>query len=181
MHEKRFNREIERLRDPDRVERMEATRVVDLALSGLADGISVVDVGIGSGLFAEEFARRGCVVTGVDVNPEMLVAAAEYLPGSVLKEGIAEKLPIEEASVDMVFMGLVLHETDDLQAALFETHRVGRCRLAVLEWPYEEGHQIGPPINHRIPPDELVAKSKSAGWTHLESHRLTSLILYILE
>lgn len=180
MHEKRFNRAIERLRDPERVERMEVQRVVDLALDGLPAGITVVDVGIGSGLFAEEFARRGCLVVGVDVNPDMLAAAAEYVPGVVLKEGIAEKLPFDDGSADLVFMGLVLHETDDLGTALSEAHRVGR-HLAVLEWPYEDGQPIGPPLEHRIAPETLVSSARAAGYAEVSSLRLQQLSLYLLK
>jgi hypothetical protein len=35
MHERRFNREIERLRDPDRIARLEVEQVVNLALESL--------------------------------------------------------------------------------------------------------------------------------------------------
>jgi SAM-dependent methyltransferase len=180
MHEKRFNREIERLRDPERVERMEVARVVDLALAGLADGVSVVDVGIGSGLFAEEFARRGCTVTGVDVNPEMLKASEEFVPHATLTEGTAEKLPLTDGSADLVFMGLVLHETDDLERALSEARRVGRFRLAVLEWPYDD-LTFGPPQEHRIHPDTLTAAARNAKLSLVSATRLKYLILFILE
>lgn len=180
MHERRYNREIERLRNPDRVERMEVSRVVDLALEGLLEGISVVDVGVGSGLFAEEFAIRGCVVIGVDVNPEMLKAAEDFVPGATFAEGTAEKLPMPDGSADLVFMGLVLHETDDLERALSEARRVGRFRLAVLEWPYDD-LTSGPPQEHRIHPDMLTAKASEAKLNLVSTTRLKHLLLYIFE
>lgn len=49
MHERRFNREIGRLRYPDRIALLEVKRVVDLALEGLKQIQSVLDVGTGSG------------------------------------------------------------------------------------------------------------------------------------
>ena len=65
MHERRFNREIERLRDPQRVARMEIARVIELSLAGLASSKTVLDVGTGSGLFAEQFAALGFKVTEI--------------------------------------------------------------------------------------------------------------------
>jgi len=90
MHERRFNREIERLRDPERIARLEVERVVDLALEGLKEVQSVLDVGTGSGLFAEQFAAKGLQVTGLDANPEMIPAARQYVPAGTFHEGIAE-------------------------------------------------------------------------------------------
>ena len=39
MHERRFNRDIARLRDPDRIARLEVKRVVDLAMENLKEVI----------------------------------------------------------------------------------------------------------------------------------------------
>ena len=59
MHERKFNREIERLRDPERVARMEVPRVVDLSLEGIPLNGRVLDIGSGSGLFSEESTGGG--------------------------------------------------------------------------------------------------------------------------
>jgi 2-polyprenyl-3-methyl-5-hydroxy-6-metoxy-1,4-benzoquinol methylase len=91
MHEKRFNRAIERLRDPERVKRLEVEKVITMVLDG-REFHSVLDVGTGSGLFAEAFASRGLQVWGVDANPEMLPVAAQYVPTGSFKEGIVEAL-----------------------------------------------------------------------------------------
>jgi len=49
MHERRFNREIERLRDPERVARLEVEKVTRLALKDLIEIRTVLGVGTGSG------------------------------------------------------------------------------------------------------------------------------------
>ena len=72
MHEKIYEGGVERLRAPERVARLEVERVVSICLEGV-ELKSVLDVGVGSGLFAEEFSKRGLEVAGVDVNPEMIV------------------------------------------------------------------------------------------------------------
>jgi ubiquinone/menaquinone biosynthesis C-methylase UbiE len=180
MHERRFNRDIARLRDPDRIARLEVTRVVNLALENLAQVQSVLDVGTGSGVFAEQFASQGLQVTGLDANAEMLPVAQQYVPSGVFKEGEAEKLPFLDGAFDLVFMGLLLHETDDILAALSEAHRVARLRLAILEWPDEE-QAVGPPSPHRLPYEKIVSNAKQAGFKEVKQVRLEMLVLYLLD
>jgi ubiquinone/menaquinone biosynthesis C-methylase UbiE len=180
MHERRFNREIERLRDPERIARLEVERVVQLALDGLNDVQTILDVGTGSGLFAEAFAGKGMQVTGLDVNPEMLPAASAYVPSGTFQEGAAEKLPFPVRSFDLVFMGLLLHETDDMLAALREAHRVALQRLAVLEWPDEE-QTFGPPREHRLSFEKIVSLAQQAGFKEVRPIRLENLVLYRID
>jgi len=179
-HERRFNREIERLRDPDRITRLEVDRVTQLALENLNDVGDVLDVGTGSGVFAEQFAAKGLQVTGLDVNPQMLPAAQQHVPSGIFQEGAAEKLPFSDVSFDLVFMGLLLHETDDLQAALSEAYRVARQRLAILEWP-DEDQSFGPPRHHRLAYEKIASVAKQAGFKGVEQIRLENLVLYRLD
>ena len=177
MHEKRFNREIERLRDPERLAKMEVDRVIGLVLEGLDEAKTHIDVGVGSGVFAEAFAAKGLTISGVDVNPEMLAAALAFVPSGTFKEGAAEKLPFTDAAFELSFMGMLLHETDDPLGALKEARRVTRKRLAILEWPYEE-QPFGPPLEHRISGNKITALAQQAGFKKIDALRLQNLVLY---
>ena len=180
MHERRFNREIERLRDPERITRLEVDRVVGLVLEGINGSKTILDIGTGSGVFAEQFSKIGLQVTGLDVNPEMLVVAQQFVPSGTFQQGIAEKLPFLDQSFDIVFMGLLLHETDHLQKALSEAYRVGKKRLAILEWPFQE-QTFGPPIEHRIASEKILSAVRMAGFNSTKSIQLENLILYLLD
>jgi ubiquinone/menaquinone biosynthesis C-methylase UbiE len=180
MHEKRFNREIERLRDPERIARLEIEKVVDLALGGLKEIHTVLDIGTGSGLFAEKFAENGLHVTGLDANPDMLQVAKKYVPSGTFQEGNAEVLPFPDGSFDLVFMGLLLHETDDILSALQEAYRVTHQRLAILEWPYDL-QEFGPPLEHRVPKEKINSDAKQAGFNNIRMIQLESLVLYLIE
>lgn len=180
MHERRFNREIERLRDPERIARLEVERVIRLALEGLPGAQTVLDVGMGSGVFTEQFAAGGLQVSGLDANPEMLPAASAYVPSGKFFEGIAENLPFPDGTFDLVFMGLLLHETDDTLAALREAHRVAVQRLAILEWPDAE-QPFGPPRDHRLAPEKIASLAQQAGFKNVEQTRLENLVLYRLD
>lgn len=179
MHEKRFNRAIERLRDPERVQRLEVAQVVDQALLG-GKVRSVLDVGTGSGLFAEEFASRGLQVSGLDANPEMLPVAANFVHSGTFKEGVAEALPFEDDAFDLVFMGLVFHEADDQTKAMQEAYRVARHRLAVLEWPYRE-QDFGPGMHERLTAAQMAEFGNKAGFISIETIEFKNLVLYIFE
>jgi len=178
MNERTFHGDIERLRDPKRVALLEVERVVALALEEI-EAKRVLDVGVGSGIFAQAFAARGLAIAGVDANPEMITASREYVPGADLRQAPAEVLPFPDRAFDLVFLGLVLHEADDAVKALSEARRVAQKRVAVLEWPYleEEG---GPPLAHRLAPERVVALAREAGFAGCETLPLAHMVLFRL-
>ena len=176
MNERRYAAAVERLRSPQRVALLEIKRVADLLLGDIT-AHSTLDVGTGSGLFAEEFAARGLEVAGVDVNPEMVEAAGQFVPGGSFQQAPAEQLPYSNHAFDLVFLGHVLHETDDPVRALSEARRVARLRVAVLEWPYQDEQQ-GPPLAHRLRPEQIKAFAWDAGLTSVVSLPLSHMALY---
>jgi ubiquinone/menaquinone biosynthesis C-methylase UbiE len=178
IHERRFHGEPDRLRSPQRIARLDVPRVVALSLAGLTV-TSVLDVGTGTGVFAEAFAAAGLVVTGIDINAELLAVAAGYAPTAQFKEASAEQIPFPDQSFDLVFLGHVLHEADDLLATLQEARRVTRQRVAVLEWPYRE-EPYGPPLAHRISPATVTELAARAGLAQVESIHLEHMTFYRL-
>jgi len=178
MHEKRFEGDIARLRFPERVERLEVKQVTELCLEG-EKITSVLDVGTGTGLFAESFSGRGLEVSGVDANPEMLVAARQFAPKGDFREGIAEALPYKDKSFDLVFLGLLLHESDEPLKVLQEVWRVARKRVCILEWPYQE-QPFGPPLAHRLSPEDLAGWFRKVRFRKWISINLSNTVLYRL-
>jgi ubiquinone/menaquinone biosynthesis C-methylase UbiE len=174
--ERRFQAEIERLRSPGRIERLEVERVIGLSLAG-GRVQSVLDVGTGSGIFAEEFAKTIATVVGIDANPEMIKASKGLVPGVSFKQATAESIPFADKSFDLVFLGLVLHEADDAQMALSESKRCAKRRVVVLEWPCKQ-EEIGPPLEHRLKSDDVVAMAKNAGFKAITIIPLKDLLLY---
>jgi ubiquinone/menaquinone biosynthesis C-methylase UbiE len=175
VHGHRFG-DIERLRSPERLKRLEVGRVVDLALDGIHPH-TVIDVGTGSGVFAEEFARRELTVSGVDANVKMLQSARRYVPGGFFLQAIAEDIPFADNAVDVVFLGVVLHETDDLLKAMQEARRVAQVRVAVLEWPYQ-AEESGPGLEERLRQEDMDQLGRQAGFGPTEVFPLQKLMLY---
>ena len=97
-----------------------------LLRSGLAPGMRVIDVGVGTGLVA----RAACAivgdprcVTGVDPCASML-AHARVPAGVQLLEGSAEALPAAANSADFISMGYALRHVGDVPNVFREFHRV---------------------------------------------------------
>lgn len=179
MHERRFNGDVSLLRSKERLAWLEVDRVVKLSLQDFSPS-RVLDVGTGSGIFAEAFAKSGLEVLGVDANTEMLKKAREFVPNAIFKEGVAESLPFPDASFDLVFLGLLLHETDDRLKAFQEAKRVTRQRISVLEWPYIVQDK-GPGLDIRLSESDIQSLANQVGLKNLQVFPLQSLVLYLLE
>ncbi len=179
IHERRFQGDAERLRSDDRLSRLEVERVVGLCLENLSIR-SILDVGTGTGVFAEAFAKVERAVAGIDTNRQLLEIARRYVATGDFIKAAAEAIPFPAKSFDLVFLGLVLHETDDPGQALVEARRVVWRRAAVLEWPYQE-EEHGPPLADRLPSEEIDRFSREAGFRAVEKLTLEHLDLYRLE
>ena len=94
------------------------------------DGLHVLDVGCGGGLLAEEFARLGCSVMGVDPSEESVAAARMHAAGQGLAIGyqcaLGEALPFGDASFDVVYCCDVLEHVNEVRQVIAETARVLR-------------------------------------------------------
>jgi len=180
MHhpDRRFQGMVERLRSPERLALMEVDRVVDLCLQHI-QAASLLDVGTGTAVWAEAFAARGLAVAGVDVSAEMLEHARRYVPTGRFELAAAETLPFDAQAFDLVFLGHVLHETDDPVRALSEARRVSRLRVAVLEWPYRQEEQ-GPPLEHRLRREQVEGFARSAGLAAVQFTPLDHMDLYLM-
>ena len=106
----------------------------------LSPGTVVVDVGCGPGTDLAAMTEVGCadgLVIGLDVDPQMLVAAAGRVPAVVaLAAGDAHQLPLTSASVDRVRTDRALQHMHDPTRVLAEFFRVLRPGgIAVLAEP----------------------------------------------
>ncbi len=175
-HERRFHGAPEKLRLPERMRLLEIDRVLRLSMEGVIIE-SVLDVGTGTGVFAEAFGGMVSRVAGIDPNSDLLAAARTHVPKASFQAGVAEKLPFPDGSFDLVFLGHVLHETDDPVFALSEARRVASKRVMILEWPYVQEDK-GPPLAHRLSAVRVLDLAKSAGFPSLERITLKHMELF---
>jgi SAM-dependent methyltransferase len=108
----------------------------------LPEGGTVVDVGSGTGTFALALKRRrpDARVVGVDGDPEILALAQAKAgaAGIEWRQGLAQELPAEAGTVDVVTTSLVLHHLlpEDKRTALEEMKRALKPggHLHVADW-----------------------------------------------
>jgi SAM-dependent methyltransferase len=101
-----------------------------LELCGDVQGLSVLDVGCGPGLYAEELVARGASeLTGVDASPTMVELARARVPERAAFRVHDLESPLDwlaPDSFDLAVMALVIHHLDDRVGVLREIHRVLR-------------------------------------------------------
>lgn len=179
MNDDKIFRNIERLREPRRLALLETERVVPLCLQG--PGVEkVLDIGTGSGVFAELFSRLGLDVTGIDLQEPMLEAARSFVPKAHFQAADSDALPFGDDSFDLCFLSLVLHETKHPRRTLREAHRVCAKRTAVLEWPYAE-QDFGPPLKDRLKSEEVLLMGNSSGFSQVTTIPLEHLTLFLFD
>jgi ubiquinone/menaquinone biosynthesis C-methylase UbiE len=102
------------------------------ALVGAIDlhGRTVVDVGCGDGAFVRALAGAGADALGVDID---VTRANEVDPEGRYLEGGAERLPLEDASVDVATLMRSLHHVPDPHEAFPELRRVVRELVYIAE------------------------------------------------
>jgi ubiquinone/menaquinone biosynthesis C-methylase UbiE len=178
MSQKEFLSKFEILRSPKRIAQLEVQRVVELSLNGIHIK-SVLDVGTGTGLFAEAFSSFVDDVSGIDVNIEMIKIAKDFVFTAKFLQSSAGSIPFGNDKFDLVFLGHMLHESHSPSSALLEAKRCSKKRTVVLEWPYQD-EKIGPPLERRIKPEEIIEMVDCAKFQHVEAVPLTHMVLYRL-
>ena len=141
-----------------------------IAALKLAPDASVVDIGSGSGYFAVRLARalpRGKVY-GADVEPDMVRflnerAARESL-GNLSSHAAGEKGPNLPAPVDLALVVDTYHHIPG-RSRYFERLRSALRpggRVAIIDFRLDS--PTGPPVKHRIPPEQVKAEMGRAGY-----------------
>jgi ubiquinone/menaquinone biosynthesis C-methylase UbiE len=91
-------------------------------------GKRIIDVGCGDGALVRAMAAQGARVTGLEINPDQLAKAraSAAVADETYREGIAQTLPMKDASVDVVVFSNSLHHVpiEGQGQALAEAARV---------------------------------------------------------
>jgi SAM-dependent methyltransferase len=107
---------------------------------GDLSGQRILDLGCGHGMAAVVFARRGAIVTGLDLSVGYLREASDRAAANGVSasfvEGNAERLPFADASFDRVWGHAIVHHLDVSQAAseIARVLRPGGCAVVCEPW-----------------------------------------------
>ncbi len=97
-------------------------------LLDIQKGVSVADIGCGTGIYTHELCLAGAKVTGVDISPEMLAIAAERNRAHGLManfiEGDAQALPFTDNTFDCVISITAMEFFQEPAQCLQEMYRI---------------------------------------------------------
>jgi ubiquinone/menaquinone biosynthesis C-methylase UbiE len=149
-----------------------------------AEGRSLLDIGGGTGNFAQALSGHGFRVTLCDYSPEMVRRASAKLGGSHIAVADAPHLPFRDASFDCAISVNVLGHVEDWHSMLTEARRVARAGPYVMKastretldanWvvDYLPGIRDHAPIHHYQPEEVIVAALRDAGFSRVDLSRV---------
>ncbi len=147
----------------------------------LSPGMTVADIGAGTGYFNPHLARavgpEGKVIA-VDIEATLIAhmaerAKADHTPQVEARQGKADDPALKANEVDRVLLVDTYHHIGERRAyftRLTEAMTAGG-RLVVVDFKPGE-IPVGPPEKHRIPEAKVIEELKVAGWTQVERHEL---------
>ncbi|MFF0814746.1 bifunctional 2-polyprenyl-6-hydroxyphenol methylase/3-demethylubiquinol 3-O-methyltransferase UbiG [Rhodococcus sp. NPDC003318] len=104
--------------------------VLAARVGGDYTGMRALDIGSGGGFLAEEFAKVGFRVVGIDPSAVSVAAARTHAAEGGLdidyRLGSGERLPVQDKEFDVAYCCDVLEHVSDLEAVIGETARVLR-------------------------------------------------------
>ncbi len=115
----------------------------------------LLDIGTGTGRILEILAPQASRGVGIDLSNDMLAVARSNIEGKGLKnihvrKGDMYQLPLEDASVDLAVLHMVMHYSDDPLEVIREAARVlrPRGRLLVVDFAAHTEEKLRSQFQH---------------------------------
>lgn len=128
---------------------------------GLAEGMTFLDIGAGTGYFSRAAATivgSNGKVLAADMAPQMI----ELLKGSALPshaeviQSEEYSLPVGDSVADLSWIAFVTHENPDVPRFIKEAMRATRSggKIVIVEWK-KQAEEHGPPVEERLDQKQL--------------------------
>jgi SAM-dependent methyltransferase len=105
-------------------------RIGAAILAALGDARSVLNVGAGAGSYEPRDRRV------VAVEPSLTMIRQRARGAAPVVRGLAEALPVRDASFDASLATLTIHHWPDRRRGLEELRRAARRRVVILTWDH---------------------------------------------
>ena len=138
------------------------------------------DIGCGIGFYTLPMAEKwknSRKVIAVDRSTPALeeldkrVDSMELTNVQILQT-VSDRIPIEDASVDLANLGNVYHEIKGRLNFLKEIYRILKPggTVLIIDWDPEEDLGFGPPVNERVSKEQLLQDLNFAGFNGVRNH-----------
>lgn len=172
MHQKPVEQLIKNFESSERDEYQKPEEV--LKYLGDIAGKKIIDIGAGSGYFSVKLAEKGANVIAADVSDEFQAALKKRIEDNKLKNIELRKIPfdspsIENEEVDMVLIVNTYHHIEN-RSNYFEKVKAGTKQtgeLVLIDF-FKSEAPVGPPVDHKISIDKVLAELKKAGYSNFD-------------
>ena len=172
MHKSSTDDLINRFESKERDEYQQPHKVMQYL--GDINGKAIMDIGAGTGYFSVKLAKHGANVIAADVNDEFQTFLKKRIEDNKIENITLRKIPfdspdLKDNEVDMVLIVNSYHHIDN-RAEYFAKVKKGLKNdgeLVVIDF-FKTDVPVGPPTNHKVSIDEVVAELKKAGYTSFE-------------
>ena len=147
-------------------------KLVGIRMFRPSKGMSILDVGCGTGSHLELYQRYKCDLYGIDLSPSMLGIARERLGDAAqLDLGDATDMPYEDGKFDLVISMLSLHEMspETRSGVLNETKRVLKPDGRILLIDFHPGPYQ--PLQGWVSKIIILFSELAAGREHFRNYR----------
>lgn len=173
-------RDLHKLESPERIALQDISVFLDLVRT--FRWRTCADLGCGIGFYSLPLAqewRNSRKVIAVDRSTPALEELDKRidhldLTNVQIRQSVSDRIPIEDSFIQMAIMGNVYHEIKGRLNYLMEVFRILKPGgvLLLIDWDHEEDMGIGPPLNERVPMDQVVMDLEFAGFGKIKDHFL---------
>lgn len=172
MHQSSTEDLIMRFESPERDSYQQPEKV--LKYLGKIEDKTIMDIGAGSGYFSVKLAEQGARVIAADVSEEFQAALKKRIEENNLKNIELRKIPFDSPNlaleeVDMALIVNTYHHIEN-RSEYFSKVKNGtkaKGELVIIDF-FKTDVPVGPPQDHKISIDEVIAELKKAGYIHFE-------------
>lgn len=172
MHKASTHDLINRFESKERDEYQQPNKVMQYL--GNISGKAIMDIGAGTGYFSVKLAKHGANVIAADVNDEFQTFLKKRMEDNKIDNITLRKIPfdspdLKDNEVDMVLIVNTYHHIDN-RAEYFAKVKKGtknNGELVVIDF-FKTDVPVGPPTDHKVSIDEVIAELKKAGYTSFE-------------
>lgn len=172
MHKASTEELANRFESPERDAYQQPHKVMEYL--GDIKGKTIMDIGAGTGYFSVKLAKHGANVIAADVNDEFQTYLIKRIEENNIKNIEFRKIPfdspnLKDAETDMVLIVNTYHHIEN-RSAYFAKVKQGikkEGELVIIDF-FKSDVPVGPPTDHKVSIDEVIAELKQAGYTLFE-------------
>lgn len=172
-----MSNQIEKLENTLRIIELDANET--LKKIGFTEGLTLCDIGAGTGIFSFEAANISSqLIYALEISEEMIQLLESRkkernVPNIEVRKVESVTLPMESSSCDMALMVTVLHEIEEKITMLQEIKRMLKPggRVAIIEFHKKES-QIGPKASYRLSLEEVEQMGSKEGMKKIKDFSL---------